>query len=80
MPNGREFTLEANWLHYNQISVLGAFSSTPAMLNEAASLAAEKIIDLSKIVTHQYSLEQIKNAMLLTERYDGLRAVINDFF
>lgn len=79
MPGGQIFSLDANWLHYNQITVTGTFSSTPAMLQAAAGIAAEKVVDLSKIVTHQYSLAEIEKAMLATERYYGLRAVINKF-
>ena len=79
MPSGQIFPLDANWLHYNQISITGTFSSTPAMLQAAAGIAAEKAVDLSKIVTHQYSLAEIEKAMLATEKYYGLRAVINKF-
>jgi L-iditol 2-dehydrogenase len=79
MPSGQMFALDPNWLHYNQISITGTFSSTPAMLQAAARIAAEKVVDLSKIVTHQYSLAEIKEAMLATEKFYGLRAVINKF-
>jgi L-iditol 2-dehydrogenase len=40
MPSGQMFQLDANWLHYNQISVTGSFSSTPTMLQESAQIAA----------------------------------------
>ena len=79
MPEGQPFSLEPNWLHYNQITITGTFSSTPAMLQAAAGIAAEKAVDLSRIVTHQYSLADIEKAMLATEKYYGLRAVINKF-
>ena len=79
MPSGHMFQLDANWLHYNQITVTGSFSSTPKMLQEAARFATEKIVDLSQIVSHRYSLEEIQKAMITTERYYGLRAVINKF-
>ena len=79
MPSGQTFLLDANWLHYNQISITGAFSSTPAILAEAARIAAEKTIDLSTIITHRYSLEEIEKAIHATENYYGLRAVINKF-
>jgi L-iditol 2-dehydrogenase len=79
MPSGQTFRLDANWLHYNQISITGAFSSTPAILAEAARIAAEKTIDLSTIVSHRYSLEEIEKAIHVTEKYYGLRTVINKF-
>jgi threonine dehydrogenase-like Zn-dependent dehydrogenase len=49
------------------------------MLQHAARIAAERLVDLSKIVTHQYSLQEIQKAMMTTESYHGLRAVINKF-
>lgn len=79
MPSGQTFLLDSNWLHYNQISITGTFSSTPKMLNEATRIASEKTIDLSAIVTHKYSLSQIQEAIEVTEKYHGLRAVINKF-
>jgi L-iditol 2-dehydrogenase len=80
MPGDGRFALDANWLHYNQISIMGTFSSTPSMLQEAARLAAERMVDLSGIVTHRYPLAEIEQAMRTTESYSGLRAVINSFF
>jgi L-iditol 2-dehydrogenase len=79
MPSGQTFVLDANWLHYNQISITGAFSSTPAILAQATRIAAENTVDLSTIVTHRYSLEEIEKAMHATEKYYGLRTVINKF-
>ena len=79
MPSGQTFLLDANWLHYNQISVSGTFSSTPKILEEATKIAADKTIDLSTIVTHRYSLLEIEKAIDVTEKYRGLRAVINKF-
>jgi L-iditol 2-dehydrogenase len=77
--NNNTILIDPNWLHYNQISITGSFSSTPSMLYEAARLASTKEIDLTKIVTHRYSLSNIEDAILATENYYGLRAVINRF-
>ncbi len=79
MPSGQTFLLDVNWLHYNQISITGTFSSTPKMLQEATRIVAGKAIDLSAIVTHRYSLPEIEKAIDVTEKYQGLRAVINKF-
>lgn len=79
MQGDQEFSLDPNWLHYNQISVTGTFSSNPSMLQDAARIAAERTVDLAEIVTHRYALEEIEKAMQATERYYGLRAVINRF-
>ena len=77
--NNNAIPIDPNWLHYNQISITGSFSSTPSMLYKAARLASTKEVDLSKIVSHRYSLSNIEEAILATEKYYGLRAVINRF-
>jgi L-iditol 2-dehydrogenase len=79
MPKETYISLDPNWLHYNQISLIGSFSSTPYMLQEAARLAANKQIDLGKIISHRFSLDRIEEAIEVTEQYYGLRAVINSF-
>ena len=77
--NGHSFSPDPNWLHYNEVSITGSFSSTPEMLKKATQLASDGTIDLSKIITHRYSLNEIKQAVLTTEEFHGLRSVIDKF-
>jgi L-iditol 2-dehydrogenase len=79
MPKGTSFSLDANWLHYNQISLIGNFSATPDSIKNAISLVAENRIDLSAVISHRYSLFNIEDALAATENYRGLRTVINKF-
>lgn len=79
MPNEQKFSIDANWLHYNQVTIVGAFSSLPPTLEEAAKIAEEGIVDLSQIVTHRYSLTEVEKAIQTTETCSGLRGVINKF-
>jgi len=80
MPKHRNFRLDPNWVHYNQIALIGSFSATPKLINESIELAAEKRgINLSSIVTHRCKLEEIYKALEITEEYLGLRVVINSF-
>jgi hypothetical protein len=51
----------------------------PNMLQQAAIIACSGQISLSKIITHRYSLTKIKEAILATEKYCGLRVVIDEF-
>jgi L-iditol 2-dehydrogenase len=73
------FSLDPNFLHYNQISITGSFSSTPYTLMEAAKLVSQGAIDLAKLVTQKYHLRDIVQAVVDTETYRGLRIVINRF-
>jgi L-iditol 2-dehydrogenase len=69
--------LDPNLIHYNQVSVSGSFSSTPWDFRKAAELASNReIVDLSRIVTSRYSLEEIGAALSATENYRGLRAAV----
>src|SRR5918992_816947 len=79
MPKETHISIDPNWLHYNQISLIGSFSSTPDMLQKAVRLAANKQIDLGKIISHRFALDHIEEAIEATEQYYGLRAVINSF-
>ncbi len=78
-PSCNCFSSDPNLIHYNQISIMGSFSSTPSMLQEAARLASTGEVDLSKMVTNRYSLNKIGDAITATEEFHGLRVVVNKF-
>lgn len=76
--NNNTTGLDYNLIHYNQISVIGSFGSLPRHFREAMIFAeARTIIDLSKMITHKFSLDEIHKALSATENYDGLRVAIN---
>ncbi|MEJ7642205.1 MAG: alcohol dehydrogenase catalytic domain-containing protein [Candidatus Nitrosocosmicus sp.] len=71
--------IDPNWIHHNQISIAGSFSATPKMLADAVRIASTKEIDLSQMITHRFSLDDIEKAMITTEKFYGLRSVIHKF-
>jgi L-iditol 2-dehydrogenase len=79
MPKNTRVSLDSNWLHYNQVSLIGSFSAIPDSLRQAISFVAEHQITLSDLVSHCYSLSNIEKALAATESCDGLRNVINEF-
>ena len=80
MPRHPSFQLDPNWVHYNQIALIGSFSATPKLIRESIELAAEKRgINLSTIITHRCKLDEIYKALEITEELLGLRVVINSF-
>jgi L-iditol 2-dehydrogenase len=72
-------SIDPNLLHYNQITLSGSFSSTPKVMKKAMDLVHEQKIDLRRLVTHRFSLDEIDKAFSATEGYNGLRSVINSF-
>ena len=71
--------IDPNLLHYNQITLSGSFSSTPKVMKKAMALVHEQKIDLKRLITHRFSLDEIDKAFNATEGYNGLRSVINSF-
>lgn len=72
-------SIDPNLLHYNQITLSGSFSSTPKVMKKAMNLVHEQKIDLRRLITHRFSLDEIDKAFNATERYNGFRSVINSF-
>src|ERR671918_208400 len=79
MPKDASFALDANLLHYNQISLIGNFSATPDSMRQAIKLVSDNRIALSEVISHYYSLSDIEDALAATESFRGLRIVINKF-
>jgi L-iditol 2-dehydrogenase len=70
--------LDYNLLHYNQVSVIGSFSSLPRNLRDAVRIADERrVVDLSKMITHRFALDRIHDAISATANYEGLRVAVN---
>jgi L-iditol 2-dehydrogenase len=72
-------SIDPNWLHYNQISITGSFSSSPKTLQEALRLVCDGQINLSKLIGRSYSLVDLAEAIIATEKCLELRAIINKF-
>jgi len=68
--------LDANAVHYRELGIFGAFASYRAQFVRAMELAAEGKVDLDRLVTHRFPLEQIVEAIETTGRGDGLKSVI----
>jgi L-iditol 2-dehydrogenase len=72
-------TIDPNFIHYNQVSVYGSFSSTPVNMKEAMNLINLGEIDLKQLITNTYSLSNVKEALISAESLNGLKSIINDF-
>jgi L-iditol 2-dehydrogenase len=79
MSKNKILPIDPNLLHYNQIALSGSFSSTPRVLKKAMDLVHEQKIDLKRLITHRFSLDEIDKAFDATAAYNGLRSVINSF-
>ena len=74
-----QIDIEANFIHYNQVSIYGSFSSNPENFYEAMDLVRRKEIDLRSLVTGTYFLKDLSRALQTAESLKGLKSVINRF-
>jgi L-iditol 2-dehydrogenase len=79
MPKDKIMSVDPNWIHYNQITISGSFSSTPTMARQAIKLVEQRRVDLTKIISHKFSIFEIEKALATTKKFQGLRSVINSF-
>ena len=61
-PPGTEIKVDAERLHYGELTVLGAFHTTPLHFRKALNLIASRTIDVRPLITRRIRLEDIKEA------------------
>ncbi|MCX7786096.1 MAG: zinc-dependent dehydrogenase [Spirochaetes bacterium] len=75
-PDAGTCTLEANIIHYNEITVNGTSASTRLDYLRSASLVAQGFVRLKELVTHRFPLEQFKEAYALAKEGRGIKILI----
>ncbi len=77
LPKDNPFIkLDANIVHYKEVSVYGAFASYKKQYEKALSLIAEKKIQAEKFITHTYPLKDIVTAFETSKKGTGLKTVV----
>jgi len=61
-PPGTEIKVNAEMLHYGEVTVMGAFHTTPLHFRKALNLIASRTIDVRPLITRKMSLDKIKEA------------------
>jgi L-iditol 2-dehydrogenase len=61
-PPGTEIKLNAEMLHYGELTVMGTFHTTPLHFRKALNLIATRTIDVRSLVTRKMKLDNIKEA------------------
>ncbi len=69
--------IDTNHLHYNEISVFGAFASSLRHYTEAAEMVARGDLPADKFVTHTFKLDDITKAFAIIEAGQGIKVVID---
>jgi L-iditol 2-dehydrogenase len=61
-PPGTEIRLNAEQLHYGELTVLGAFHTTPLYFRKALNLIASRTIDVRPLITRKMRLKEVRQA------------------
>lgn len=64
---------DCNHIHYNEISLFGAFASTVEQYQTCLDLVANKKIDADKFITSQFPLDDLQESIENTANVKGLK-------
>ncbi|HEY4674660.1 MAG TPA: zinc-binding dehydrogenase [Candidatus Bathyarchaeia archaeon] len=77
-PPGTEIKVNAEVLHYGEVTVMGTFHTTPLHFRKALSLISSRTIDVRSLVTRKMKLEEINKAFELLSTSKGeIKIAIN---
>lgn len=71
-----ECTVEANAIHYGEINVNGSTAYTRKDYHEAAELVISKKLDLSRLATHTFKIDEFRQAYEACKSGEGLKVLI----
>ena len=79
-PPGTEIKVNAEMLHYGELTVLGTFHATPLHFRKALNLIASRMIDVRPLITRKMMLEDIKEAFeILSTAKTEMKIAINPY-
>jgi L-iditol 2-dehydrogenase len=74
--DNRSITIDANIIHYQEISLTGASSSLGRQNREALDLIASGKIHAGRYITHRFSLAETPAAFAAVEARESIKAVV----
>ena len=69
--------IDTNYLHYNEISVFGAFASARRHYEQALEMVSRGDLPWGRFVTHNFKLDQITDAFDVIAAGQGIKVVID---
>lgn len=73
---GTTVRLDTRRLHYEELTLLGAFHHTPGAIRRAVALLASGELDPAGLVTHRMGLDGVGEALSLMARGEALKVLI----
>jgi len=76
VTTGGEISVSPRDIHFRETRVDASFSVTPRAMQAALRLLERNLVDPTKIITHQFSLEEIEAALLMMEKRKRVKVMI----
>lgn len=74
---GSSVRVDTRRAHYEELTLVGTFHHTPAMIRRAVELLESKAIEPSGLLTHRMGLGQVKEALALMERGETMKVLVD---
>ena len=74
---GTSVRVDTRRAHYEELTLVGAFHHTPAMIRRAVELLGSKAIEPGGLLTHRMGLGQVKEALALMERGETMKVLVD---
>jgi L-iditol 2-dehydrogenase len=75
LPHGNLLKVDPNYIHYNEISVMGSIDSTIDDFKRTVQMS--HLFGLDRFATHVFSLENIKEGMQVMKKKEGLKVIVD---
>ncbi|MFE3186554.1 alcohol dehydrogenase catalytic domain-containing protein [Streptomyces violascens] len=74
LPKGNSITaLDANVIHYRELTVVGASASSPEQNTRALEMIADGVVEVADLISHQLPLERFFDALELIDSGDAVK-------
>ena len=73
---GTTVRLDTRRVHYEELTLLGAFHHTPATIQRAVSLLESGALVPDRLITHRMTLDRVKEALALMAKSEALKVLI----
>lgn len=75
-PSGATAEIDPNLIHYRELTVTGAANSRRSDYRDAVQLIADGAIDVGRLVTHRFPLDQAVEAIEASASGDGIKVAV----
>lgn len=77
-PDQSELKLDPNLLHYSEVTVTGTFGFSHITFAMALQLISTRKVDVNKLITHRFKLDELLEAIDVSAYRKGLKALVTD--